>query len=195
MKKIVLAVFLGLLASSLSYAENNNFSADMISEIGGQTMSAKTYVSDQKVRTEIMGMIQITRLDRNVSYTLMPEQNMYMEQPIDPSAMAQAGGTIPGEVERVEMGSEQIEGRDTKRVRITYAANGQSHTMDQWIDGSGMIAKVASADGKWAMTYKNVELGAQPAELFEVPAGYQKMMMPAMPGGAGFNPQDFQDNE
>jgi hypothetical protein len=42
--------------------------------------------------------------------------------------------------------------------------------------------KMAAVDGSWTMEYKNIKLGSQPASLFELPPGYNKMAVPSMPG-------------
>ena len=92
MKKFLMAIFgiyflmSGLTAGTLT-AEfvPVDFSADMVMKSDGQTMQGKIYASSggSKIRMEMeregQQMIMITRLDRNISYMVMPAQNMYME--------------------------------------------------------------------------------------------------------------------
>lgn len=195
-KSLAVCLWSAALAASPVFAVDNNFSADMVTQMEGRTMQVKTYVSGDKIRTEMAGAIQITRLDRNVMYVMMPAEKMYMEQPIDPQAFTQAGRDVPGELSRTVVGPDTVEGRPTTQYLVTYEANHSRQSMHQWLDDSGRIAKVASVDGRWSTTYRNLKEGPQPASLFEVPSDYQKMEMPTMPGmGGGFNFQDLQDME
>ena len=50
----------------------------------------------------------------------------------------------------------------------------------QWIKDGQIPVKVEAVDGSYSMEYKNISTGAQPAELFEVPADYEKMSMPSL---------------
>ena len=56
--------------------------------------------------------------------------------------------------------------------------------MYQWIATDiNFPVKTASVDGSWTTEYKNIKMGGQPDDLFEVPDGYQKSTMPNMPKG------------
>lgn len=114
-----------------------------------------------------------------------------MEQPIDPSAAAKAGVTSQGELERVPMGKETVDGRMTDKFKITYADANGNRTIYQWLDAQGLPAKVESEDGSWSVEYKNVKPGRPPENLFEVPADYHKFAMPAFSGtNLGITPEE-----
>ena len=82
-------------------AEQHEFSADVVTQAGGQTVSGKMYISRDKMRYEMPQAATITRLDRQVSYVLMPAEKMVMEHPLDRLAAAKTGMKSEGEIERV----------------------------------------------------------------------------------------------
>ena len=178
-KTIFMAVFtVGMLGLSFVPAraeETASFSADMVSTMDGQTVRAKLYTTGQKTRMEMQENIVITRLDRNVSWVVMPAQGMYMEQPINPRQMAHTSKEFPGETERVSMGTETVDGNPAEKFKVTYTESGASQSVYQWIRDGRFPIKVQAVDGSWSMEFKDMRIGAQPDSLFEVPAGFQKL--------------------
>ena len=145
----------------------------------GQTVSGKIYASGQSLRYEMGPAITITRLDRKKTYMLMPEQKMYMEHPMDRMAGVKAGVDEGSSVVRVPMGSEAVDGRTADKFKVTTTdTDGVSTTFYQWVDESGLQLKAQAEDGSWSVVYTNLVIGAQPAELFEIPADYQPFTMP-----------------
>jgi len=144
-------------------------------------MTGKIYVTKDKVRMDTMGTTTITRMDRNVAWVLMPQQGIYMEQPIEPEKIAGTSEKMPGEVERVTLGTETFDGMTTTKYRIVYTSNAGRATVIQWVDKkSGIPVKTSSEDGSWVTEYKNLKLGAPDDSIFEIPEGYQKFSMPSM---------------
>ncbi len=156
------------------------FSADMVSRGQGREMRGKINVSDEKMRLEMQGSILITRMDQGVSWMLVPDQKTAMKQAIDPNAASQVSEKIKGEISREDLGDEAVGGRPARKFRATYEAEGQRMTVLQWIGKEGIPLKVASEDGKWSMEYQNLKVGAQPADLFEIPKDYQVLDFEAM---------------
>ncbi len=173
---------MGINATVAIAAQTQQYSADMVTHASGQTISGKIYASGDKLRYEMPQAITISRLDRQTSYVLMPSEKMYMEQKIDPAAAAKAGMNTQGELERVPMGKEMVDGRMTDKFKISYADANGPMTVYQWMDAQGLPAKVESQDGSWGVEYRNVKHGQQSEQLFEVPADYQKFAMPVIPG-------------
>jgi hypothetical protein len=165
-------------ARAFAAAPPSQFSAEMVSNTGGQTMQAKLYVGDHKSRVEMPQAIMIMRMDRNVTYMIMPEQNMYMEQALDPKMMAQASQEVAGQVDRKSLGRESVNGVSAEKFLVTYETQGRRNEMYQWMGDNGVPVKVSAVDGSWSAEYRNVSVGPQPDSLFEVPAGYQKFAMP-----------------
>ena len=178
-RRVVFFVFVMVLSTAAVYA--GDFSADMVSTARQGSFPAKLYVSGDKSRMEMPGAISISRMDKKVTWMLMPEQKMYMEQPIDTRAAAGTQEKVDGEIERKAEGAEVVSGRNTTKYRVTFESNGKHESMFQWIDGSVNIpVKTAAIDGSWSTEFRNIRTGPQDGALFEIPAGYTKMSF-AMP--------------
>ncbi len=161
----------------------NDFSADMITKSGRITFSGKVYVSGEKMRTEMQGATSITRPDKKVAWVLLPEQMMYMEQPLDPRNLVATTDKPQGEVERTRVGQEMVDGKVCQKFKVVYTYQGRKDAVYQWIcAGMKMPVKTASLDGAWSMEFRNLQYGPQQASLFEVPAGYKRFSqgVPAM---------------
>lgn len=177
----VLFVTAFIIATMAGAAQALDFSADMVSTAGGQRMSGKIYVTKDKVRMDMAGTTTITRMDRNVAWVLMPQQGMYMEQAVEPERLAGTAEKMPGEIERVFLGDERVDGRPAKKYRIVYKSAMGRASVVQWVDNaSGIPVKTESEDGSWTMEYKNLKLGVPDDSLFEIPSGYKKFAMPSM---------------
>ncbi len=158
-----------------------DFSADVITSAPGGSVAAKIYVSGDKSRMEAAGVITISRMDKKVVWMLMPSQNMYMEQPINLHAAASVQEKVEGEIERKAEGAETVNGVKTTKYRITAEMQGRRESIYQWVDESIKFPiKTAAVDGSWSTEFKNISQAQQPAQLFEIPAGYIKMPV-AMP--------------
>jgi hypothetical protein len=189
MKKFVLFIGLVLcvLLSVNAYAAPTmSFSADVVTSSPQGSFTGKIYVDGDKVRMELPVAVTITRTDTKTAYTLMPSQKMYMEQAFDPSQAVATKEKVDGELERTLIGPDVVDGKPAKKYRVTYEANGIKAVVLQWmLDGVAIPVKTASEDGSWSMEYKNLVIGAQPAELFEVPGDYQKFSYGNMASMAG----------
>lgn len=170
---LVLAMGIALLAR-LSYAED--FSADMVSSSPEGSFTGKIYVSGEKSRMEMPEAITISRMDKKVSWVIMPGEKMYMEQPLDPHSAASTQEKTGEEIERKAEGKETLNGRSTTKYRVAYKAEGKREEVFQWIDEAAHIpVKTAAVDGSWSSEFKNIKTGSQDQSLFEIPAGYRVM--------------------
>ena len=171
-------IVLGMGFPSLAAAQE--FSADMVNRIGNQTTQAKIYAAQDKIRMDMKEGAMIIRMDKGVSWMLMPSEKMYMENPIDMSRVPKASKGFKDEIERTSLGVETIDGKQAEKFKVTYTENGKPMSVYQWIVNQEIPVKVEAVDGSFSMEYKNVSLGAQPDDLFEVPSGYTKMSMPSL---------------
>lgn len=156
------------------------FSAEMISRTGKETVNAKIFVAQDKVRMEMPESVMIVRRDKNLSWMLMPADKMYMEHPVDMSSSPKVAKNFDGEIERVAMGTEAVDGQPAEKFKVTYPEKGKNVSVYQWLRGGQIPVKVEAVDGSWSMEYKNLETGPQPADLFEPPADYEKFAMPGL---------------
>ncbi|MFA5811188.1 MAG: DUF4412 domain-containing protein [bacterium] len=158
-----------------------DFSAEITTKGMGGLIKGKLYVSNGKTRMEMPEGIIIGRLDKNLIWMLMPQMKMYMEHPFQPQNAAFSSDKMPGETAREQVGQEGVGGRKANKFKITYDVNGKSSSIFQWVDAeNGMPVRTAAVDGSWMNELANIQVGAQDAGLFEIPAGFNKMSMPAM---------------
>ncbi len=176
----VLSVVSAVLLFITPPASAQEFSADMASRIGKEVVNAKIYVAQDKIRMEMPESIMIIRMDKNMSWILMPSEKMYMEHPIDMASAPKVSKNFDGETERVPMGSEDVDGQPAEKFQVSYTENGKKSSVYQWLRGSEIPVKVEAVDGSWSMEYKNLNIAPQPAALFEPPEGYTKFAMPSM---------------
>ncbi len=177
---IFLFIFTSFLSHAWAAAGMREFSAEMVMQGEGQSFQGKIYVGNDKTRLEMPQSIVITRIDRNVSWVIMPSQGMYMEQAIDQHMAERTATRYEGETERVSMGKEAVNGEPAEKFRITYTLQGSSQTVFQWMGKHEIPLRIAAPDGSWSVEYRNVQVASQPEHLFEVPDGYQKFAMPSM---------------
>jgi hypothetical protein len=62
-------------------------------------------------------------------------------------------------------------------VRVTSTYNGRVYKSVEWRSKAlhGLVVKSQDVDGGWSAEYKNIKFGDQPASLFELPAGYNRI--------------------
>jgi hypothetical protein len=174
---VVLAVLLAVPVLSWS-AE---FTADMVHDFTGQALKGTVAFKDQKMRMEMNGeegpIVTIHRPDKNLIWMVMPGERMYMEMTYAPDP-ALEGWTGEKEQKAKLLGTEVVSGLNCKKYELVE--DGQKVTY--WIaEEIAFPVKVKTSEG--AMRLENIRKGNVPAALFEPPAGFQKMTMPAMPGG------------
>lgn len=180
MASVIGAAIILALSVAAGDAAALQFSADMVSTArGAGAINGKIYAADKKFRMETAGMVTITRMDKGVSWVIVPGQDLVMEQPIDMGKVAGATEKVPGEIERTLLGRETFDGRAADKYRIIYADKGARATMLQWIDvSSGIPLKTSSEDGAWTVEYRNLVVGPPDPSLFEIPARYSRTKMP-----------------
>ncbi len=154
------------------------FSADMVSREGKETVTARIVAAGDKIRVEMPESTMIIRRDKNLMWVLMPAGKTYMEQPINMAQAPKATREFDGEIERVAMGIETVDGQPAEKFKVTYLENGKKVSVYQWLRAGEFPVKVEAIDGSWSTEFKNLKTGIQAAGLFEPPAGYEKFAMP-----------------
>ncbi len=171
-------------------------SADVVRRGKGQEQTSKVFIKNDKIRLEGMPSpgggqgYNILRTDKKVIWLVQPERKTYIELPLghltDMSQQAVTGGKLPGEATRRELGQEKIDGRPTTKYEVIYSVAGQNYMIHQWLDRELKLPlKTADTDGAWSVEYRNLRLGPQADALFELPADYQVISLPALIQGLG----------
>lgn len=188
MKRTIASACIALLLMTTA-ALAVEFSADQVVKAKGMgSFDAKINFTEKKWRTEanVAGQhtISIVRTDKNVTWVLMPEEKMYMENKIDPSQRIATSKKMTGEIKREKLGRESVNGINCEKSKITYKEGTKTASVYLWLSDDGLPVKSEAADGSWSSEMKNIKKGPQAASLFEIPAGYTKMSAP----GAGSTP-------
>lgn len=158
------------------------FSADQIITQGRQRHRAKLHARENAFRmeTEAQGQrsIMIMRWDRNLIWTLVPDQQMYIEMPMmGPRDFAQAARDPNAKPERELLGVEQVGPYHCQKYRVRITSEGQLYTGIYWaaLELNGFAVKWLDEKTGTTVEYENIRLDPPDPALFEVPPGYRKM--------------------
>jgi hypothetical protein len=169
------------------WTPDKQFSSDeVVSLKNGMTVTGKAYMDNGKIRTEMnmngMDMVAIIRPDEKKIYTVMPAQKMVMEMPLDPAKMKQVTLLASDDAKYDFVGPDVVNGTPSLKYKMTT----DGKIFYWWVNAATKAPiKIASEDGSFSTTFTNYKAGPQDASLFEPPAGFQVMQMPAgaLPGG------------
>jgi len=172
------------------------FSADVQTTVKGVTTGSKMSFGGDKWRLETTAAgkttVSIARQDRKLVWVLLPEQQLYMEQKMKPEQQRGLTQRMAGELKRQKLGSETVNGMVCDKYEVTYKEGAKRSKLYQWMSADGWPVRSAALDGSWRTEFNNIKKGAQPAALFEVPAGYNLINVPGMkmvPGMRTINAQ------
>ncbi len=186
---IVLEIFISLIVFS-SMALAAEFSADLIIDNPEGKFAGKIYIKGDKIRKEFLKedekLVMILRLDKGVTWTLMPEDKMFMEIPgigkeaTDPEIEKK----IKDMAEKKSLGKEKVSGYVCEKYQYIYHDKSLG-ILTQWLSKrlNYPIKTEYKAPAYYMLTeYKSIKEERIPDSLFEIPSGYQKMQIPMMPG-------------
>jgi Domain of unknown function (DUF4412) len=190
-----------ILPSTFVFAQAE-FSAEIVDlQKPNASSQAKIYFTKDKLRVEPKrsdpgpAAAVIMNFATQTSTVLMSAQHMYMEMPaqMQSQRMSYAAAFFQtGDVENAcgdwqkvsrnqggschKVGSETVNGRKTVKYEAT---NAKGETGNFWLDPKLRFpVKWQGKNGEGEL--RNIQEGAQPASLFEIPAGFTKMDMGAM---------------
>ena len=177
-------------AAELGYDHNVSYDATRVMETKEGRFAQKVYHAPGKQMTEInAGGMQgriIMRNDIGKSYMIMPSAGMYREMNIH-QAMEQSGSMDLHTVEKV--GSETVNGFKTTKYKTQFQDASGKGAGFIWITDEGiniksdMIYATTGMKGqRMKMELTDINIRSQDPNLFEVPAGLQRMDMGNMSG-------------
>lgn len=187
------------IAAPLAAQQPLQFKANVTAkDADGKTSSGTMYFGGAKMRIELTlnGQNAIALIDpaAKLQYVVMASEQVYMQMPIGQgpgSSMTITGPTDPtnpcgggsGNTNCARGGNETVNGYETVRWNYTNSAGVGTRA---WISPRLRFPIKTQEDDGSAMEFSNIAEGPQPATLFAIPAGYQKVDMGAMGGmGAG----------
>jgi hypothetical protein len=116
---------------------------------------------------------------------VMEERHMYIARPADPGMIAMFQATS-GSFKKV--GSDTVAGVACAVYDATF--NDHSGQICLTDDGVMLRARSADPDRQRELEAVTVSYADQPPDLFEIPAGYQKLEMPNLPPGMNMGPHN-----
>lgn len=192
MKKLFVCLAASCLVAVASLAQAAEFTADMVQIHGKEpAMSGKVAVKDAKMRMEaaMEGQTHISIMDPAAKKVilLLPAMNSYMEMQFDASkagpGAALLGKPDPAVGQWRVVGTETVDGWECEK-RIMDFTDKSKGELTAWfavkLDAPIKFVQTGKG-GTFTIEYKNIKPGAVDAAQFAIPAGYQKMGMPAMP--------------
>jgi len=183
-KVLVLAVLVILAGWTWAPAQTQEFSADQILLGPGGEQQGKIYFKQDRWRVEVTqpqtqkAIVQIFRMDKKVSWMLIPEDKVYMETPLFPDMIPWAK-QIPGEVERKSLGEETVQGQLTEKYQVKVFNGEIAQELYLWTSKELKVpVKTQTKDGKFGIELRNIQIQAQPEDLFELPPDFKKITPP-----------------
>jgi len=171
-----------------------NYSADMETTTPHGSHTSKIFSKDGKIRMESSmqghSSINIMRPDKKVMWILMVDNKIYMEMPLDQNKLdIQSKLNDPDfKVDKQFISNDVVDKHPTKKYHLTITKDGKKE-MSGYIweatDLNNFPVKHESEDKKMTTVWKNIKTGEVNDSVFELPSGYKKMAMPAMPGMGG----------
>jgi hypothetical protein len=182
------------------YSPPPSFHEDLVITTGDGSYTMKRFVDHASIRTEMevkddkIVMIE-SGDDKGTMYTLMPDQKRAMKQsrkaaaetaakaraktPATEADAPNAKGTPSPDMQVEDLGDETLDGKPVKKLRMV---SGEGDVLGWFDKGTGAPVRMESlVDGKKAtLEWKNRKVEPQPAELFEVPKGYDVTDMDEM---------------
>ncbi|HXG02556.1 MAG TPA: hypothetical protein VNO23_03955 [Candidatus Binatia bacterium] len=169
------------------WREPGQYRVEVVMRQGSNAVVLRRFVDSGRARTEMRAdgheITIIERPDRGVAYLVMPplgqpQDRMYLERKL-PASDPTGRRPAPAVAMRY-LGSEMLGGRRCDK----YEVSAEGRTALYWVDGESG-APVRMQDGDLSVDWRDYRPDPQPAELFEPPAGYQRVVMPEIEGLMG----------
>lgn len=191
---IVMLMFAPQAISALLSRETNEqfeFSARMISQIGGRQSQAQLYVQGNKYRIEPQAGIStalgyagvsIVRFDKREVWLVLSRRRQVLVVPAQREDRLLLAPELEGETKREFVGPSKAGGRDARLYELEVNRGGEVERYYEWVDAEhGLILKLMSQDRAWLLMYDHVRFNPQPGYFFESPLGYARVHLEESP--------------
>jgi hypothetical protein len=159
-----------------------DYTARTVMQADTGTITGRVWASGDKERRELVvngrRHAVILRKDRGVSWILMPEQRMYLEQSLEASGADRFRG---GELERQVLGEETVNGVRATKYRVHgVGADGESFDGFLWMTEDEIPVRVVAGQGgeQVRMELDQLDTGRIDPSRFEIPTGYRRFELP-----------------
>ena len=180
--------------TSPPFAMSKQYSAELIIMMkDGKTIRGTTNVDGDKMRSDMIQdgaeTVSIIRVDQAKIYVLLSADKTAMALPFDADKF-QGQMTSFGPQGKFELiGPEATDGVDCIKYKVT--SNSDNKAFFFWVDAATKAPVMMMAvDDSVTVQWKNYKAGPQAPSLFEPPADYQVITVPAMPGASMGNTPD-----
>ncbi|MDH7501014.1 MAG: hypothetical protein QHH30_11605, partial [candidate division NC10 bacterium] len=86
---------------------------------------------------------------------------------------------VPGEVERKPLGDEVLHGHSATKYQVKVWNGDIASELYVWISKELKVpVKTATLDGRFGTELRNIKVGPQSADLFEVPSDFKRISPP-----------------
>ena len=186
-----------LLAASLAYAvpagagsapwlrPKADYMARTVMEADGEKITGRVWASGAKERRELVVSGRrhtvIVRKDRGVTWILMPQQRMYLEQSLGDGGLVR-DRFEGGELAREAQSREAVHGASATRYRVHgTTSEGEAFEALMWMTEQEIPVRVVTGEGRSRvhMELRDLSVGAIDARRFEVPRGFTRFELPA----------------
>ncbi len=183
--------------ASGAWAQNNPVTKEYYTEstshiiAGGKdtVMHTKEYHGKEKLRVdssmegmEILGTsFSIMRMDKNLMWTVMPQQNAYLESVLSPQVKAsmETAASLLDKSKMKLIGTETVNGQQADKYEVQPMPgheNCKAYTfLSKDLDLPVRAETHCGAESDAVTDYTNTKAGPQADDLFEAPAGYKKI--------------------
>jgi len=161
------------------------FSADITFTANGETRTGRVYSDGQSIRIEseatVPGQksVSFLRLESGLAQQdVNSQEKAYIEYPYGTASDAQFIRYLrDAKVKSEQLGKEFLDGQEYEKVRVTTTYKGQVYASVEWRSKAlfGLVVKSQDVKAQWSAEYKNIKPGEQPASLFELPSGYNRI--------------------
>lgn len=176
-------------AEELGIDLNVSYDGTRVMVIQGNTFEVTERRAPGKMYTEVdMGGVKsgvILREDLNKSYVLMPSMGFYQENSLDDGVMQAGNGMEFDDIQKV--GRETINGHASTKYKTRFEDNEGKGTGHIWVSDTGVPMKIdmlysnrSMKNERIVMHLKELNLRAQDASYFELPANLRPMNMSSL---------------
>jgi len=169
-----------------------DYSAHMAMESADGVFEGDVMYSPGKERREMLSerekLIMIFRHDKNVIWTLMPDAEMYMEQPIPKEG--RGDDLSAWQIETTDMDPETVNDVECSKQKVIMTGPKDKKMGGfWWLSDDHIVVKLdaITVEGKTKDRFKidltNLKVEQQDPALFEIPEGYMPMSFGNMMGG------------
>ena len=183
---VILGVLFGLSNTVSSGGKIEEFSAEQvhIGPDGKVTGAYKVHGAPQKMRMEMPvpwgkgHMVTNVRQDKQVYWTLFPDQKLYIENAIDEAEIQSLEGAFKENMKEEDLGTETVSGYKCrkKRVETTQKMMGKKTTIRviTWTSEKFSFPLRTQTEDGAITELRSIKKGRQPEKLFEPPSDYEK---------------------